>query len=197
MTEIVLASGSAIRANILRNAGLTFSIERPDIDEAPIKQDGIARGETVETIALMLAEAKALARPQSDDRLIIGSDQIMAMDDQLFDKPADMTEARGRIKRLQGRAHRLVNGVCAARAGKIIWRRNAEATLAMRALDTDQIDQYLTEAGPDILTSVGAYQLEAIGGRLFENIRGDFFTVLGLPLFPLLTFLREEGAIAF
>lgn len=195
--KIILASGSAIRADILSGAGLVFDVARPDVDEDAIKAQSAAKGLTLEETAHALAEAKALAGRHDPHSLVIGSDQILEFKGQAYDKPKSMDEARRRLLDMAGAAHTLINAVAVARAGDIIWRNLDRPRLYMRALTGQEVDAYLETSSPDILKSVGAYQVEKLGARLFERIEGDHFAVLGLSLYPLLAFLRSEGAIAF
>lgn len=201
-SSVTLASGSAIRATLLRNAGLVFDIYPPNVDEGAIKKTSAAQGLSLGETALALAEAKALAvssnnNPVHRQALIIGADQILEFDGAPYDKPACLDEARRRLFQMQGKTHRLINAVVVARAGQIIWRNLEIPSLTMRDLNEEEIDRYLQDAGDDILSSVGAYQIEHFGARLFEKIEGDYFAVLGLSLFPLFKVLRQEGALAF
>lgn len=192
--RIILASTSAIRRKILDGAGIAYEAQRPDADEEALKR-GLA-GLAPAALALALARAKALSIA-APGALVIGADQIMEMDGEIFDKPRDIAEAAGRLMRCAGRAHRLINAVAVARDGAVVFENSDVATLRMRAMTQAEIETYLNAAGEGVLASVGAYQVEALGGRLFERIDGDYFTVLGLSLFPLLAFLRRDGAIAW
>jgi len=193
--SIVLASGSAIRAAILTAASVGFRQIKPGADEAAIKRENSGAG--LEDLAMTLAEAKALGVDADKDALVIGSDQILEFEGRPYDKPQSIEEARERLIALQGRDHTLINAVAVARAGAIVWRRIDRPRLFMREMNEAEIDAYLAAAGEDILASVGAYQVEKLGGRLFERIEGDYFAVLGLSLYPLLGFLRAEGALSF
>lgn len=195
--RIVLASGSAIRARILAAAGAPFEIARPDIDEAAMKTAGLRDGLALSDIAQNLADAKALAVGAQGGAIIVASDQLMVFDGRAYDKPRTMEEARARLRLLQGKAHTLINAVAIARRGAIVFRHLDAPTLFMRTMSDAEIDAYLAEAGEEILSSVGAYQLEALGARLFDRIEGDYFAVLGLALMPVLGFLRDEGALAY
>lgn len=196
-TAITLASRSAIRAHLLRQAGVAFDIDPADVDEDAIKIREAARGANPVETAMALAEAKAGLVAARRDGLVIGSDQILEAGGALFDKPQTMEEARARLLDLAGRRHRLINATALARGGAIVWRHSDVATLTMRDLTAAEIDAYLREAGEEILASVGAYQVEALGARLFTRIEGDFFVVLGMSLLPLLGALRREGGLAF
>ena len=197
MKKIILASGSAIRARILDQAGVPFTAKSPDVDEAAIKDASVDVGLGLEEIALALAEAKTMKIARQETGLVIGSDQILEFEGRAYDKPKSMEEARSRLRELQGKSHTLINAVCVARDGDVIWRHVDRPKLKVRRLTDDEIDAYLTAAGDGILSSVGAYQVEALGARLFDEIEGDFFAVLGLSLYPLLNILRGEGAIPY
>ncbi len=192
---VILASGSAIRARLLEGAGVPFRTVKPDVDETAIKRANA--GLDLEALAMRLAEAKALAADAPAEALVIGSDQILEFEGRAFDKPASMAEARARFLDMAGAPHTLINAVAVARGGEIVFRHLDRPKLFMRALGEADIDRYLETAGPSILASVGAYQAEGFGARLFDRIEGDYFAVLGLSLFPLLAFLRREGALDF
>ncbi len=198
MTEpsIVLASTSAIRRKILGAAGVSHRAMRPEADEDALKRSFLQEGLGAEALSLALARGKALSIT-APGAFVIGADQIMEMDGVIFDKPRSMREAADRLEAVAGRAHRLVNGVCVVRDGVVVFEHQSAAHLTMRAITRGEIENYLAAAGEEVLASVGAYQVEALGGRLFERIEGDFFTVLGLSLFPLLGFLKGQGALAW
>ncbi|MGE0409549.1 MAG: nucleoside triphosphate pyrophosphatase [Amphiplicatus sp.] len=193
--RLTLASASAIRAKILRDAGLDFDIARPEVDEAAIKAEMLEAGAALEEIAMALAEAKALAFTAPG--LVIGSDQILEFRGGLFDKPQSRAEAMARLLELQGAAHSLINAVAIAEAGKIVFRHLDRPRLFMRAVSAAEIGRYLDAAGDGVLSSVGAYQIEGLGARLFERVEGDYFAVLGLSLFPALGFLQSRGIGGF
>ncbi|MCA8927419.1 MAG: Maf family protein [Alphaproteobacteria bacterium] len=194
--KLVLASGSAVRATLLRNAGLDFAVIRPDVDETVIKQAGERAGKTVEAVAADLAAAKAaVVAAQAPDAIVIAADQMMECDGAWFDKPADLAEARARLLDLAGRAHRLITAVDMRRGERVLCRHTAIATLTMRPFGEAFVDHYLGLAGDAVCQSVGAYQLEGPGALLFDRVEGDFFTILGLPLLTVLATLRQEGAI--
>lgn len=195
--KIILASGSAIRADILRNVGVPFDVIKPHVDEDEIKQRAYDEGLGLEATAMALAEAKCLAVASKTNDIIIGSDQILEFNGQPFDKPKTMDEAGARLANMAGKKHTLINAVAVANEGKIRWRHIDRPTLHMRQISDVEINEYLESAGPEILSSVGAYQVENFGARLFDKIDGDFYAVLGLSLYPLLAYLRKEGAIPF
>ena len=195
--RLVLASGSAIRAAILTAAGVSFEAVSPGVDETSIKEASVREGLSLEDTARRLADAKALAVAAPAEAFVLGSDQILECEGEGFDKPASLDEARARLVRLQGRVHSLLNAVSIAREGRIVFRNFERPRLFMRSMEDAEIDAYIKAAGPDILYSVGAYQVEGLGARLFERIEGDYFAVLGLSLFPVLGFLRQEKLIDF
>jgi septum formation protein len=197
MTEVILASGSAARQRMLQAAGLSFHIAVCPVDEAGLRAELEGDGVVAEQAALALAEAKArtvsLQHPQA---LVIGADQLLEHDDRWLEKPAGRPEARAQLQALRGRSHRLISGVVLCRAGLAIWQAVDSADLTMRGFSDRFLDQYLDTAGDAVTTSVGAYQLEGLGAQLFTAVRGDFFTILGLPLLPLLQALRDHGALS-
>lgn len=197
LPAITLASGSAIRAAILSNAGVNFTVQKPNVDESEIKKAAAAKMESLEDTAQRLADAKCLAVAVKTAGIVIGSDQILGFEGRAFDKPASLDEAKQRLRQMQGATHSLINAVALARDGDIIWRLVSRPTLRLRSLSDSDIDAYINEAGAEILASVGAYQVEGLGARLFEKIDGDYFAVLGLSLFPLLNELRRLGAIEY
>ncbi len=190
---LVLASASSARRRILEAAGLAFEVEVARVDEEGVKASLRAEGLTPRAQADALAELKAIAVSRKRDGFIIGADQMLAVGDEAFDKPKDIAEAREHLQRLRGRTHELLTAAVVARDGAIIWRYIDTPRLKMRAFSDAFLDDYLSRAGENTLLSVGAYQLEGLGAQLFERLEGDYFSVLGLPLLPLLAFLREHG----
>src|SRR5690606_14938230 len=184
-TTLILASGSAIRAQLLRGAGLDFVIETAPVDEAEIRLALQAEGASTGDTAIALAEAKALRisrkRPGT---LVIGCDQMLDCNGVWFEKPGDRDHARAHLQALRGCDHTLLSGVVVARDGQRIWHHLSTARLTVRPLSEDFIEAYLEAAGEAVLNSVGAYQLEGLGAQLFSRIDGDYFTILGLPLLP-------------
>lgn len=191
---LVLASGSRIRATLLANARLDFTVDPATVDERAVEAPLLEAGFPPEDIAQVLAEAKALdvagRRPQD---LVIGADQVLGLGNARFTKPADMEAARRQLLDLSGKTHELHSAVVLARGDEVLWRHVSTARLTMRALSPAEIGRYLALAGDAVLSSVGCYQLENVGVRLFERIEGDYFTILGLPLLPLLGELRALG----
>ncbi|MBM3547877.1 MAG: septum formation protein Maf [Alphaproteobacteria bacterium] len=194
MTRIVLASASPIRAELLKRAGIDFEIEVAAVDEAEIRDSLKAEGAKAEEAAEVLAEAKAMrVGRKHPDGLVIGADQILDLNGAWLEKPGTLERARTQLAELSGRKHRLVSAAVVVLGGQRIWGTTEAVTLAMRRLDAAAIDAYLAEAGSGVLSSVGSYQIESVGIRLFERIDGDYFSILGLPLLPLLGFLRQHG----
>jgi septum formation protein len=191
---LILASQSRARQALLANAGIHFEIVRADIDERAVQQASSlsAPGD----IAGLLAREKALfVSSRQPGRFVIGADQTLALGPRLFNKPAGRVEAAAQLRDLAGLCHELHSAVAVARDGKILFETVAVARMTMRPLSGTEIRAYLDEAGEAVATSVGAYQLEGLGVHLFERIEGDHFTILGLPLLPLLAFLRSEGLL--
>lgn len=190
---LVLASGSAARGKLLEAAGLTFEVDVPRVDEEAAKASLRAEGLRPREQADALAELKALSVSRMRPDFVIGADQMLALDGNVFDKPGDFADARAQLTQLRGKTHELITAVVVAREGAIIWRHIDTPKLKMRAFSDSFLDDYLARAGQGALSSVGAYQLEGLGAQLFERVEGDYFSVLGLPLLPLLAFLREHG----
>jgi septum formation protein len=197
VTRIVLASQSATRAAILAGAGLVFETMSSEVDEEPLKAAWLAEGAAPRMIARRLAAAKAQAvSRRAPDALVIGADQTLELGGALYDKVASLEAARERLRLLRAREHELHSAIVAARAGRVAWRFTESPKLAMRDFSDAWLEGYLTKGGQTLLGSVGCYMLEGEGAQLFQRIWGDYFAVLGLPLLPLLDFLRREGALA-
>jgi septum formation protein len=188
---LVLASQSLTRQALLANAGIDFEALAADLDERAMQRaSGLsAPGD----IAALLAREKALSvSSRQPGKYVIGADQTLAQGGRLFSKPADRSQAAEQLRALAGRRHELHSAVAVARDGEILFETVAIAGMTMRRLGEAEIDAYLDQAGEAVTSSVGAYQLEGLGVHLFERIEGDHFTILGLPLLPLLAFLRSE-----
>lgn len=191
---VILASASRIRAQLLRSAGFACESRSAAVDEAALKV--AAAHLPVADVALALARAKALAvSADAPEALVIGADQILALGDRRFDKPENMAAARAQLQALRGKTHELISAVACARGSELLWSNVSTAHLTMRAFSDGFLDSYIEAQGYDLLTSVGAYKLESRGIQLFERIDGDYFTILGLPLLPLLGFLRDQGVV--
>jgi len=193
---IVLASASRTRQALLAAAGVPVLLDPPEIDEAPIQQRMRRDQASAATLAATLAQLKAAAvSPRHPGALVIGADQTLECDGAGFDKPRDRAEARAQLLALRGRDHRLISAVAVLRDGQTRRTCCSEARLTMRDFSEAFLDHYLDQAGAAPLSSVGAYQLEGLGAQLFAGLEGDFFTILGLPLLPLLEILRDEGEL--
>lgn len=190
---LILASGSSSRKRMLEDVGLTFEVESPRVDEEAAKASLRADGLKPRDQADALAELKALSVSRKREGFVIGADQMLAVEGDTLDKPKSVSEAREHLLRLRGRTHELLTAAVVAREGAIIWRHVDTPKLKMRAFSDAFLDDYIARAGDATLHSVGAYQLEGFGAQLFERVEGDYFSVLGLPLLPLLAFLREHG----
>ena len=194
--ELILASASTARAQLLRQAGLSFRIEPTAIDEAAVKSRARRRGDSAVDCALTLAEEKARAvSPHHSEALVIGADQILVAGDEWFDKPSDLAAARGQLQTLRGRTHELVTAVGVVRGDVLLWHATGTPRLTMRKFSDAFLEEYLRAEGETLLGSVGAYRFEGLGVQLFAGIDGDYFAVLGLPLLELLEFLRTAGAV--
>jgi septum formation protein len=189
--SLVLASQSAVRRAVLEGAGIPLEIVPADIDER-----GIAARAGIDDpgeIATLLAREKARAiAARMPGRLVLGADQTLALGARAFSKPADLAAAREQLKALRGATHALHAAIALARDGVIVFEHRAVALLTMRDFSDDFLDSYLAVAGLAVITSVGAYQVERTGIQLFERIDGDHFTIMGLPLLPLLDALRQQ-----
>lgn len=195
MSGFILASGSTIRRQILTGAGVSFDVVKPGVDEDILKTK--LAGSPPADLALELAKAKALAvSVQHPDALVLGADQILAMDGHVHDKPKDVGEARERLVLLRGKTHTLEGGLAAARGGEIVWTHQSRAALTVRDFTDAFLTDYLQRAGGELTASVGAYAYEGLGAHLFEAVEGDYYAILGLPLLPVLDLLRREGVIA-
>ena len=188
---LVLASQSRARQTLLANAGIEFESDAAEIDERAIQQASglVAPGEIANLLAREKASFVSARRP---GHYVIGADQTLALGPRIFNKPAGRAQAADQLRALAGHRHELHAAVAVARDGKILFEHVAIARMTMRRLSDADIDSYLNEAGAAVTSSVGAYQLEGLGIHLFETIDGDHFTILGLPLLPLLAFLRGE-----
>lgn len=194
MSGLILASGSAIRAHLLRQAGLHFDVRVPAIDEEALKHQLRAQSAGAEAQVTALSAAKASSISQDwPDHLVLGCDQMLVCEGQVFDKPRDRADAHRQLQFLGGKAHQLLTGAALAFCGAVFWQTQQRPRLRMRALRDAAIDAYLDQMGEAAFTSVGAYQLEGLGVQLFSEIDGDWFSILGLPLLPILEALRQRG----
>ncbi len=191
----MLASESTARAGLLHAAGLRFETRPARIDEAAVKQACRAEGVEAADAATMLAEMKA-QRIRDPDALVIGADQLLVCDGAWFDKPADAGEVRAHLMALRGRAHTLVTAMVLTRGGRMVWQHLATPRLTMRPFGDAFLTDYLVAEGDALLSCVGAYRLEGLGLHLFDRVEGEHSAILGLPMLPLLGFLRQHGVLA-
>lgn len=193
---VMLASSSAARAALLRSAGVPVAIEVSGVDEADVKSGLRAEGADAAAVAETLAELKAqrVSRRHAG-KLVVGADQVLSCEGRLYDKPGSAAEARDQLLSLRGRRHELSSAVALVRDGQRLWHHIGRATLTMRTFSEAFLDDYLRAVGDEVCGSVGGYQLEGLGAQLFSEVDGDYFTILGLPLLPLLDILREQGAL--
>lgn len=195
MSDVILASGSASRRALLAGAGVVATPIKPNVDEDAAKAGMRAEGLSVRDQAMQLAELKAVKVSRSTPGLVIGGDQMLNLDGEAFDKPADMDAARSHLVKLSGKPHRLETAIVVAENGIPVWRHLARPKLTVRTLTEDFIDEYLSACGDKLLSTVGAYQLEGRGSQIFTQIEGDYFSILGLPLLPLLDYFRVRGVL--
>jgi len=198
-TEIILASNSSGRASLLQGAGINFIKKAADLDERAIEETLTVNGVAPDPVevAKVLAGAKAETISRENNKAyVIGADQVLALETKIFEKPATMEIARNNLLKFRGKTHYLHAAICVAKNGKTIWQHSESAHMTMRDFSTDFLEDYLLGAGDSVKTSVGAYRLEETGIHLFEKIEGSYFTILGLPLLPLLDFFREQEIVA-
>ncbi len=191
---LVLASQSAARAALLAAAGLRFEARPARVDEAAIKQACRAEGLDAADAALTLAGLKA-ERIRDPDAMVIGADQLLVCGETWFDKPDGIDGARAHLRALRGQTHRLVTAVVCLRGGQEVWRHVAEPRLRMRGFSDAFLEDYLAVEGDAVLACVGAYRLEGMGMHLFDSVQGEHAAILGLPMLPLLGFLRQHGLV--
>lgn len=197
MAAVILASASETRARLLRGAGVDFHTVPAAVDEAAVRSamrsDRASAIEAAEALAKLKAQKVGAMHAAA---LVIGADQVLDCAGAWFDKAAHRTDARAQLVALRGRAHELATAVCVMRDGACVWRHVESPRLTMRCFDDAFVERYLDAAGPEALGCVGAYRLEGLGAQLFESVEGDYFSILGLPLLPLLAFLRDQGVVA-
>ena len=194
ISPLILASTSPSRRQLMANAGLSFEIDPSGVDEEEVTRSLLAQRASPQEIAEALAEMKALrVSSRRPGAFVVGGDSTLACNGRLFNKPPDMAAARKQLLALRGQTHELFSSVVVARNGARRWHWSERARLTMRQFNEAFLDTYLARAGESVLTSVGAYQLEGLGAHLFTRVDGDYFTILGLPLLPLLSFLAGHG----
>jgi septum formation protein len=192
-SPLILASGSAARQTLLKNAGLEFAAVPAHVDERAIEESLPLAGKDPVSVARHLALAKAVeVSGRYPGAFVIGCDQTMSLGDRIFHKAASLEEARATLISLRGKAHFLNSSVCLVLDGELLWSEVSRACMQVRDFSDDFLDRYVTRNADSILSSVGCYQLEGEGVQLFDAIAGDYFTILGLPLLPLLAALRQH-----
>ncbi len=195
-TPLILASQSQSRAQILTQIRLNFQAVPSYVDEDILKKQGQSEGWSIEKIALELAREKAkVVSNQHPDAFVIGADQIMGCEGQAFDKAVDLRDAAEQLRFISGKSHYLYTACVLFQGGREVWSHISIPTLKVRSLSEAFIKDYIQKLGDEILRSVGCYQVEGLGAQLFESIEGDLFTIMGLPLLPLLHELRDRGLI--
>ena len=196
MTRLILASSSKARHSMLTNAGVDCEAIASMIDEDGYKQSMKAEGASAAEVAETLAEMKALRMyRQQPDGIVIAADQMLECNGIWFDKPRDRDNTRAQLRALRGKTHQLVSAAVIYKEGSRIWGTIDTAHLTVRNFTDEWLENYLDTVGDEIYNCVGGYQLEGIGAQLFTEVRGDYFTVLGLPLLPLIGFLRDHGIL--
>lgn len=195
MPDIILASGSASRRALLAGAGVEARSIKPNVDETAAKNAMRAEQLSVRDQAMRLAEMKAMKISAREPGLVIGGDQMLNLDGEAFDKPIDLEGAAAHLRKLSGKSHRLETAIVIAENGELVWRHLARPKLSVRILTDQFIDAYVDRCGDALLSTVGAYQLEGMGAQIFSKIEGDYFSILGLPLLPLLDYLRVRGVL--
>ncbi|MDG2362042.1 MAG: Maf family protein [Hellea sp.] len=193
--NIILASGSPTRKQILEDSGVIFEVVVRPIDEASIKSAMIQEGASKLSIVSTLAELKSIKVSSETSGLVIGADQIMVFDGAIYDKPKTIEEARTRLMAIRNQTHYLMGSVVVSEGGVSVWRHSSKVELKARSFTDKFIDNYINQEGEALLQTVGAYRFEKRGSQLFSSVKGDFFSVLGLPLLPLLDYLRTRNAI--
>ena len=190
--NFLLASKSSSRYKLLKNAGLNFQTTAPTCDEDLIKARLLKSKISIKNLAKHLAREKAMSVSIKTNNLVVGSDTIIIFQNTLINKAKNLKEAKTKLLKLSGKKHKIISAVSVCKKNKQIWSDQQESTITLRKLNNDQIDEYLKKAGKQILSSVGCYQAEKLGPQIIKSIKGDFFNVLGFPLFPFLSFLSNR-----
>lgn len=188
--SLILASGSAARKSMLENAGLTFEIHKSTIDESAYQAND------ANALALLLAQKKACdISHKFPSSLVIGSDQTLEFEEEIFSKAISLEDGKAKLKRLQGKTHSLYSSVCVAQEGQVLWSHQARADLTMHEFDDDFFNAYCARETDALCSCVGGYKIEGAGAWLFSNVQGDVYTIMGMPLLPLLAYLRQMHGV--
>ena len=191
--QFILASNSASRKRLLKSVGLNFFIIKPLCDENKIKEQLLKKTTNIKKLPKLLAKAKALSVSKKKTKyLVVGSDTIIFLNNKIISKAKTTEGAKKKLQKLSGKKHQIISGVSVCLNNKQIWSHQQTSTIYMNTLNKKQINTYLKQAGKDVLSSVGCYQAEKLGPQIIKSINGDFFNVLGFPLFPFLTFLSKR-----
>lgn len=192
--RVILASKSAARRKMLEEAGVKFECAAADLDEEALAKKFFAQGVKIEDIAASLAQAKALhVAKENPGALVIGADQTLDIEGRIMTKAASVEDAKDKLRQLRGKTHRLISAVCVVRGDKVLWEEASSAKLTMRDFDDAFLESYTQEAGEALTRSVGAYEIEGEGRKLFSAIEGEMDTIMGMKLAGLLNFLEKEG----
>jgi septum formation protein len=196
MKRLVLASASPTRQAMLRAAGVDFTIAPASLNEAALMHDLIAKGSDAIAIAAALAEQKAvMVSRRSPGETVLGADTVLALGPDIIGKSHDLAALRALLLKLSGKIHHLISSAALARDGHVFWHHTVRTRMTVRNLSEDFVDAYLAREGEVLLGSVGGYHFEGLGAQLFESVEGDYFSVLGLPLLPVLAELRAQGLL--
>jgi septum formation protein len=190
--NFLLASNSSSRYRLLKSAGLKFQTTKPLCNEELIKEKLLNLKINIKNLPLYLAREKALSVSKKTNSLVVGSDTVIVFQNTLISKAKNLNEAKKKLQKLSGKKHKIISAVSVCQKEKQIWCSKQESTITLKKLNNDQIDEYLKRAGKQILSSVGCYQVEKLGPQIIKSIKGDFFNVLGFPLFPFLSFLSNK-----
>jgi len=196
MTEIVLASGSATRSKMLRDAGVSLRVDVSHVDEDAVKRAMLAEGAPPRDIADKLAELKGLrVSARNGETLVLSADQVLVSGGTLYNKARDADELAVQLRELRGKSHELLSAAVICEGGRPVWRHVGRAQLIMRSFSDTYLEEYIADGGAGLLDTVGGYKLEEKGAQLFSRVQGDYFSVLGLPLLEILGFLRARGIL--
>jgi len=190
--NFLLASKSSSRYTLLKSAGLKFQTTKPRCNEEIIKEKLINLKTNIENLPKYLAKEKALSVSKTTNSLVVGSDTVIIFQNTLINKARNFKEAKKKLQKLSGKKHKIISAVSVCQKNKQLWSSKQESTITLKKLNNEQIDEYLKTAGKQVLSSVGCYQAEKLGPQIIKSIKGDFFNVLGFPLFPFLSFLSNK-----